>query len=270
MRQQFWCPSKGNRSANRGRPRYRSGFSRRTSTTSSNGLVGAKNSLSIEESPKKLTRITLLLADDHKIVRQGLRSLLEKLDGFECIAEVDDGFEAVKSAERLRPDIVIMEAVLPRMSGIEATQEIKAVSPETKVVILSVVAPGNSIMRALQAGASAYVLKDSAFEELSLALITVSKGSIYLSPSITKPAELLNPSDRRLTGQPPGGSKLTHRELEVLRLIADGASTKEIAARLTLSVKTVETHRKQIMDKLGIRNIAGLTKYCIREGLTSI
>ena len=233
-------------------------------------LAGAKNSLRSERSSKRLTTVTLLLADDHKIVRQGLRLLLEKLAGFECIGEVDDGLEAVIMAQKLRPDIVIMEGVLPRMSGIDATQEIKAASPDTKVVILSALAPGNSVMRALQAGASAYVLKDSAFEELSLALTTVSRGAIYLSPSITKPVELLGPSERRLSGEPPFGNKLTHRELQVLRLIADGASTKEIAARLTVSVKTVETHRKQIMDKLGIRNIAGLTKYCIREGLTSL
>ena len=214
--------------------------------------------------------MTLLLADDHKIVRQGLRSLLDKLEGVECIGEVDDGFEAVKSAERLQPDVVIMEALLPRMSGIAATQELKAVSPNTKVVILSALAPGNSVIRALQAGASAYVLKDSGFEELNLALMAVRKGSIYLSPSITRPPELRNPSERRLSGELPTGGNLTDRELQVLCLIADGASTKEIAAQLTVSVKTVETHRKQIMDKLGIRNIAGLTKYCIREGLTSM
>ena len=221
----------------------------------------------INQDTNKATRVTLLLADDHKIVRQGLRSLLEKLDGFECIGEVDDGVEAVKSAKELCPDVVIMEGVLPRISGIEATQQIKAALPNTKVVILSTLAPGNSVMRALQAGASAYVPKDSAFEELSLALATIRKGAIYLSPSITKPAELLSPSHRR---GPPLGNRLTDRELQVLRLIADGNSTKEIAARLAVSVKTVETHRKQIMDKLGIRNIAGLTKYCIREGLTSI
>jgi DNA-binding NarL/FixJ family response regulator len=215
-------------------------------------------------------KVTLLLADDHKIVRQGLRSLLEKSDEFECVGEVDDGLEAVKSAGELCPDIVIMEGILPRMSGIEAIQQIKAELPNTKVVILSAIAPSNSVVRALQAGASAYVLKDSAFEELSLALATVRRGALYLSPAITKPAEPLSQPHRHPAVEPAPGNRLTHRELQVLRLIADGASTKEIAARMAISVKTIETHRKQIMDKLGIRNIAGLTKYCIREGLTSI
>jgi DNA-binding NarL/FixJ family response regulator len=268
MRQCFRFRSKANRSVNQGTPRYRYGLPAFRSRSTE--IVGAKNSVDIPETATKPSRITLLLADDHKIVRQGLRSLLDKLDGFECIGEVDDGFEAVKLAEKLQPDIVIMEALLPRVSGIAATQELKSVLPNTKVVILSALAPATSVMRALQAGASAYVLKDSGFEELNLALTTVSKGSIYLSPSITRPAEFRNRSDRRLSGELPLGGNLTDRELQVLCLIADGASTKEIAARLTVSVKTVETHRKQIMDKLGIRNIAGLTKYCIREGLTSI
>jgi DNA-binding NarL/FixJ family response regulator len=223
----------------------------------------------IHQDAKKVARITLLLADDHKIVRQGLRSLLEKLTGFECIGEVDDGVEAVKLAKELRPDIVIMEGVLPRLSGIDATQQIKAALPETKVVILSTVAASAPVMRALQAGASAYVLKDSAFEELSAAITAVNRGAIYLSPLLTKPAEVRHPPERRLFGEQLIGARLTHRELQVLRMVADGSSTKEIAARLTLSVKTVETHRKQIMDKLGIHNVAGLTKYCIREGLTS-
>jgi DNA-binding NarL/FixJ family response regulator len=238
--------------------------------TSSCAVGGVEANLNSEQLSNKSPRYTVLLADDHKIVRQGLRSLFEKSDDFECIGEVDDGLEAVKSAQQLRPDIVIMESVLPLLSGFEAIQEIKNSAPDTKVVILSALARGNSVMRALQAGASAYVLKDSAFEELSLALTKVSKGSIYLSSAITKLEELPNSSDRRSSAEALLVNKLTPRELQVLRLIADGASTKEIAAQFGLSVKTVETHRKQIMDKLGIRNIAGLTKYCIREGLTSI
>ena len=210
--------------------------------------------------------IKFLLVDDHKLLRQGLRLLLERLDGYECAGELDDGVEAVRLAQQLRPEIIIMEAILPRMSGIAAAREIKAVLRDTKVLILSAPARSDSVMRALQAGASAYVLKNSAFEELSRALAVVRKGAIYLSPSISQPMGMLA-LDQSLPGEPRLGARLTHRELQVLCLIADGASTKQIAARLTVSVKTVETHRKQLMDKLDIRNIAGLTKYCIREGL---
>ena len=211
-----------------------------------------------------------LIADDHKIMREGLRSLLEKAGRFECIAEADDGFQAVKLARELRPDIVIMDIAMPNLNGIEATRQIKTELPEVEVVILSMHATRNYVSQVLQAGASAYLLKDSAFEELSTALLAISRGGMYLSPAIAKTAALAN-----LRGNAPGGSgkqveHLTKRELQVLQLIAEGTSTKDIAARLELSVKTVETHRKQVMDKLEIRSVAGLTKYCIREGLTTL
>jgi two-component system, NarL family, response regulator NreC len=218
--------------------------------------------------PPKVKRA--LIADDHKIMREGLRSLLEKTDNFECIAEADDGYQAVKLAMELRPDIVIMDIAMPNLNGIEATRQIKSQLPEVEVVVLSMHATRNYVLQVLQAGASAYLLKDSAFEELSTALLAISRGGMYLSPAITKTAALAS-----LKGAPSGGTTgqaehLTKRELQVLQLIAEGKSTKDIAARLELSVKTVETHRKQIMDKLEIRSIAGLTKYCIREGLTTL
>lgn len=207
-----------------------------------------------------------IIADDHKIMREGLRSLLEKSGDFECIAEADDGYQAVSLAKELRPDIVIMDLAMPNMNGIEATRQIKSEHPEIEVVVLSMHATRNYVLQVLQAGASAYLLKDSAFEELSTALLAISRGGMYLSPAITKTAALSN-----LKGGTPGPAEhLTKRELQVLQLIAEGISTKDIAARLELSVKTVETHRKQIMDKLEIRSIAGLTKYCIREGLTTL
>jgi two-component system response regulator NreC len=203
-------------------------------------------------------------------MREGLRSLLERSGDFECIAEADDGFQAVMLATELRPDIVIMDIAMPNLNGIEATRQIKSELPEVEVVVLSMHATRNYVLQVLQAGASAYLLKDSAFEELSTALLAISRGGMYLSPAITKMAALAN-----LKGGPSGGiagqlEHLTKRELQVLQLIAEGKSTKDIAARLELSVKTVETHRKQIMDKLEIRSIAGLTKYCIREGLTTL
>ena len=195
---------------------------------------------------------------------------MERSGDFECIAEADDGYQAVMLATELRPDIVIMDIAMPNLNGIEATRQIKSELPEVEVVVLSMHATRNYVLQVLQAGASAYLLKDSAFEELSTALLAISRGGMYLSPAITKMAALAN-----LKGGPSGGiagqlEHLTKRELQVLQLIAEGKSTKDIAARLELSVKTVETHRKQIMDKLEIRSIAGLTKYCIREGLTTL
>jgi two-component system response regulator NreC len=210
-----------------------------------------------------------LIADDHKIMREGLRSLLEKAGRFECVGEADDGNQAVKLARELRPDIVIMDIAMPNLNGIEATRQIKAELPEVEVVILSMHATRNYVSQVLQAGASAYLLKDSAFDDLSTALLAISRGGMYLSPPIAKTAALANLRE----GSPGGGTKsehLTKRELQVLQLIAEGRSTKDIATRLQLSVKTVETHRKQIMDKLEIRSVAGLTKYCIREGLTTL
>jgi len=211
-----------------------------------------------------------IIADDHRIMREGLRSLLEKSGRFECIAEADDGYQAVKLARELHPDIVIMDIAMPNMNGIEATRQIKTELPEVEVIVLSMHATKNYVSQVLQAGASAYLLKDSAFEELSTALLAISRGGMYLSPAIAKAAALANLK----AGSAGGGGRLTEnltkREMQVLQLIAEGRSTKDIAARLSLSVKTVETHRKQIMDKLEIRSIAGLTKYCIREGLTTL
>lgn len=227
-------------------------------------MVERKNTLALPKVKRAL------IADDHKIMREGLRSLLEGSGDFECIAEAEDGQQAVTLATELRPDIVIMDIAMPNLNGIEATRQIKSQMPEIEVVVLSMHATRNYVLQVLQAGASAYLLKDSAFEELSTALLAISRGGMYLSPAIAKTAALANlkgGSSGAIAGQ---SGHLTKRELQVLQLIAEGKSTKDIAARLQLSVKTVETHRKQIMDKLEIRSIAGLTKYCIREGLTTL
>jgi DNA-binding NarL/FixJ family response regulator len=219
---------------------------------------------------KKSASGRVLIAEDHKMMREGLRSLLEEKLGYDCVAEANDGYEAVRKAKEFHPDIVIMDIMLPNLNGIEATRQIKSQQPEIEVVVLSMHATRNYVFQVLQAGASAYLLKDSALEDLAAALVAVSKGGMYLSPAITTAAALKNEaagiSPKNLADVP----RLTKRELQVLQLIADGRSTKEIAATLEVSVKTIETHRKQIMDKLSIRTIAGLTKYCIREGLTSL
>src|SRR5262247_3445327 len=212
----------------------------------------------------------ILIADDHRIMREALRSLLEKSGNFECVAEADDGYQAVKLAMELRPDIIIMDIAMPNLNGIEATRQIKSELPEVEVVVLSMHATRTYVLQVLQAGASAYLLKDSDFEELSTALLAISRGGMYLSPAITKTAALASLKAGASGGVAWQAEHLTKRELQVLQLIAEGKSTKDIAARLDLSVKTVETHRKQIMDKLEIRSIAGLTKYCVREGLTTL
>jgi DNA-binding NarL/FixJ family response regulator len=213
----------------------------------------------------------VLIADDHKIMREGLRSLLEeRKDEFECVGEAEDGYMATVLTRELRPDIVIMDIAMPKLSGIDATREIKAELPDTKVIVLSMHASRAYVLQVLQAGACAYLLKDSAFEELSTALNAARKGEMHLSPGITEAGAIRTEPGKPAHGTILQSERLTKRELQVLQLIAEGKTTKEIAVRLQISVKTVETHRKQIMEKLGIRSVAGLTKFCIREGLTSL
>jgi two-component system response regulator NreC len=219
---------------------------------------------------KKSADRRVLIAEDHKMMREGLRSLLQEKTGYECVAEANDGYEAIRKAKEFHPDIVIMDIMLPNLNGIEATRQIKSQQPEIEIVVLSMHATRNYILQVLQAGASAYLLKDSAVEDLAAALVAVGKGGMYLSPAITTAAALKNEAAGISLKNLADVQRLTKRELQVLQLIADGSSTKEIAATLEVSVKTIETHRKQIMDKLSIRTIAGLTKYCIREGLTSL
>jgi DNA-binding NarL/FixJ family response regulator len=211
---------------------------------------------------------TILIADDHRLLREGLRALLER-DGFQVVAEADDGRSAVRLAKQLQPDIVITDIAMPDMNGIEATRQVRAEAPRSKVLALSMHTESGFVLGMLEAGASGYLLKDAAFEELSVAIKAVLKGQIYLSPAITGVVvgqSLGRPGSKARSQR----AKLSKREQEVLQLIAEGKSTKEIAATLHVSVKTVETHRKQIMDKLEIHSVAGLTKYAVREGLTSL
>lgn len=216
--------------------------------------------------------IRVLLVDDHQIVRDGLRSLLDKQLDIQVVGEAENGREALESARALRPDVVVMDIGMRELNGIDATRQLKAEHPEMRVVALSMHADRRYVSEMLAAGASGYLLKDSAFEELTQALRSVASGQMFLSKGVS--GTVLDDYIRRLTettsSTPSGGRALSPREREVLQLIAEGASTKEAAARLHLSVKTVETHRRQIMDKLGIYNIAGLIKYAVREGLASL
>ncbi len=212
--------------------------------------------------------IRVLLCDDHRIFREGLRTLLEKNPGLSVVGEAGDGPGAVKKAQELAPDIVLMDISLPNLNGIEATRRILALRPQVKVIVLSMHSDPRFVREALTAGASGYLLKDSAFEELLTAVAAVAAGQDYLSPAIAH--IVVAGCVRGSTAGDAAASVLTSREREVLQLLAEGRSTKQIALHLGLSAKTVETHRMQVMKKLDIHSIAGLTRFAIREGLVAI
>lgn len=211
----------------------------------------------------------ILLADDHRIVREGLRSLLEAEDDMQVVGEADNGRRAIEMAEELGPDVIVMDIGMPELNGIEATRRIVHDTPHTKVVALSMHSDRRFMSEILKAGASGYLLKDGAFEELAGAIRTVMSSKMYLSPRIAD--VVVEDYVRHLPrAEPSVFAALTPREREVLQLLAEGKATKQAAAALHVSVKTVETHRRQIMTKLDIHSVAELTKYAIREGLTTV
>ncbi len=212
--------------------------------------------------------IRIILVDDHVIVREGLRSLIEKRPDMQIVGEAGDGRNAVEMARKLLPDVVLMDVSMPDMNGIEATRNIRGKCPGVKVLVLSMHFDRKFAVEMLKAGASGYLLKDAAFEELITAIRAVLSGHTYLCHGISD-AIIRNYVDSADMGMSVF-SILTTREREVLQLITEGNSTKEIASILRLSVKTVETYRKLIMEKLDLHSIAELTKYAIREGLTSL
>lgn len=211
----------------------------------------------------------ILLAEDHKIVREGLRSLLDNEPGLEVLGEADNGRTAVQLTRTMKPDLVIMDVSMPDLNGIEATRQIISERPGTRILALSMHSDKRFVADILKAGASGYLLKDCAFEELVAAIRSVASGQTYLSPGIAGP--VIQDYLRRLA-EPEHSSYalLTPREREILQLLAEGRSTKQIAVYLHVSIKTVETHRRRIMEKLDIHSVAELTKYAIREGLTSL
>ncbi|MBN1845741.1 MAG: response regulator transcription factor [Sedimentisphaerales bacterium] len=213
--------------------------------------------------------LRILLADDHAIIRDGLRALISKQEGMEVVADTDNGRRAVELVRQLNPNFIVMDVSMPDLNGVEATRQILSYDPRIKVIALSMHSDRRFVMEMLKAGASGYLLKDCAFEELIQAIKTVSEKHIYLSPGITD----IVVEDVVNLSQHPGGTVfeiLTAREREVLQLLTEGKTTKQIAAECHVSVKTVETHRQHIMEKLGIHSVAELTKYAIREGLTSL
>jgi DNA-binding NarL/FixJ family response regulator len=211
--------------------------------------------------PKKLR---VLMADDHRLVRAGLRALLDAMPDVEVVAEVGDGVEAVRLAIELVPDVALLDIAMPVLGGLPALHRIKAAGLATKVVLLSMYDNDEYVTQAVRAGAAGYIVKDAAVEELALALVAVRRGDTYLSPAISRKLALAFAN-----GGQPQAAALTERQTEILRLVARGGSSKEIARELDLSIKTVETHRAQIMERLGIRDLAGLVRYAVRVGLVT-
>lgn len=213
--------------------------------------------------------ISVIIVDDHKIIRDGLKTLLSKEIDIDVVGEAENGREAIKITLEKRPEIVIMDIGMPVMNGIEATRQIIKDLPETKVIALSMHYDKQYVKGMLSSGAKGYLLKDCAGEELSEAIRTVSKNNTYISQDITNTviegySELQEASKSRVKAE------LTNREKEILQLLTEGDSTKQIAIELYISVKTVEAHRANIMGKLNIHNLPELTKYAIRHGFTSV
>ena len=212
--------------------------------------------------------IKVLLADDHTIVRKGLRSLLEEEEGIEVIGEAEDGREAIKLVEKLHPDIVVMDIAMPGLNGLEATRQLRRLYPEIKILILSMYANEEYVFQTLQAGAQGYLVKKAAPLELMSAIKAVYQGNSFLSPSISRTVidDYIRRADKISKGD-NAFETLTARETEVLQLIAEGRKNREIAELLYISIKTVETHRAHIMDKLDIHSTAELTHYAISKGI---
>lgn len=211
----------------------------------------------------------IVLADDHRLVAESLRALLEKEPGLTIVGEAANGRETLALVHRLQPDMVLMDASMPDLNGIEATRRLRATQPRVAVLCLSMHAAPRYVEAMLEAGAAGYVLKDCASEELLRAIRVVMAGQVYLSPTISGAVvEALR--SRVPAAAAPREHALTVRERETLQLLAEGCSTQQIGERLKLSVKTVATHREHLMAKLDIHSVAGLTRYAIQEGLSGI
>jgi two-component system, NarL family, response regulator NreC len=205
--------------------------------------------------------IQVLLADDHQIVRQSLKVLLEK-EGLKIIGEASNGQEAVKIAESMHPDVAVLDVSMAVLNGIDAAKEIQKVSPQTKTIFLTVHDEDPYLLDALRVGAKGYVVKTHAAENLVQAIREASRGGVYLSPEVSRAVVQAYQNKTELSSEP-----LSPRERQVLQLIAEGKTTKEVAGVLNISVKTAETHRTRIMEKLDIHETAGLVRYAIRRGL---
>jgi two-component system response regulator NreC len=211
--------------------------------------------------------IRVLLAEDHTIVRKGLRSLLDDEADIEIVGEAEDGQQTIELVQRLLPDVVLMDITMPVLNGLEATRHIKKLFPQVKVLVLTVHSSEEYIFQILRAGASGYVVKQAAVSELVQAIRSVYQGNSFLSPSISRQA--IEAYGRRAKAMEDKHDRLTDREREVLQLIAEGHTNHEIAQLLHVTVKTVEAHRAHLTEKLNLRSTAELTKYALRKGMIS-
>ena len=211
--------------------------------------------------------IRALLADDHTLVRAGIRGLLQGLPGVEVVGEAEDGPEALRLAESLRPDVVLLDIGMPGLNGLEVAGRLAALDPSIRVLILSMHTSEEYVLRALRAGCAGYLLKRSAVSELEVAVRAVARGETYLSPAVSK--QVVDDYVGRTGGATDPIEALTARQREILQLVAEGNTSKEIAERLGLSFKTVEAHRAQIMERLGVRDLAGLVRFAVRVGLVA-
>ncbi|CUS36728.1 response regulator [Candidatus Nitrospira nitrificans] len=212
-----------------------------------------------------MSHLRLLLVEDHALVRAGMRALLQKIEGIEVVADVGDGWEAIKSVQTEAPDLVLMDIAMPGLNGLDATARIVKESSTTRVILLSMYANEEYLRQALQVGASGYLLKGAELAELELALKTVAKGEKYLTPAVVKYA--IEAYREKSEGPADPLAKLSMRQREILQLVAEGQTTKDIAQRLNLSVKTVETHRSQLMERLDIHDVPGLVRFAMRVGM---
>jgi DNA-binding NarL/FixJ family response regulator len=215
-----------------------------------------------------MKRITVLLADDHLVVREGFRNLLEREEGIEVVGEAKDGRQAVAMAAKLRPDVMLMDIAMPLLNGLEATRQLMKALPATKVLMLSAHSDDAYINSAAEAGAAGFLLKQTSAHDVRGAIRDVMQGKTIFSATVAKRLDRLNPISRGRTGQlKKKAAALTSREMEVLQLIAEGEANKRIAAELAISIKTVEKHREHLMQKLDIHDTAGLTRYAIGAGI---
>ncbi|MDX2251117.1 MAG: response regulator transcription factor [Nitrospira sp.] len=212
-----------------------------------------------------MSRLRVMIVEDHALVRAGMRALLEKIDGIDVVSAVGDGWEAVKAVQTDAPDLVLMDIAMPELNGLDATSRIVKESPATRVILLSMHANEEYLQQALQSGASGYLLKGAELAELELAIKTVSRGESYLTPAVAKYA--IDAYREKSDGPTGPLAKLSMRQREILQLIAEGHTTKDIAQRLNVSVKTVETHRAHLMERLEIHDVPGLVRFAVRVGL---